>query len=407
MLAVLATHPIQYHVPLWVLLTKRNIPLQVFYITSHGVNPSLDLEFGEKIKWDLDLLHGYDYLFAAEPVRKFMGGFWSIRLPSDFSKLLKSGDISALFVPGWNVWASWQAVFLAYRLRIPVWIRGDSNDLKKDSFLKGLAKRFFLGAFFKRVDRFLCVGLPTRRLYESYGISNDRLAWGPHAVDNFRFGAQANLHRPIREEIRQQWGIPEDAFCVVFCGKFIKKKRPEDIVRAARLLKQIDPDRHYHLLFVGAGELGDRLRQSCRVIFDAANGGSLMIHAADVDADEIGASFVGFLNQTEITRAYVASDALVLPSDSQETWGLVVNEAMACGLPCIVSDSCGSGEDLVMPLDPQLRYPMGDCVALAEAIKHMANNPVPLESISGLIKKYDFSVTVDTLERLWHELPTR
>jgi glycosyltransferase involved in cell wall biosynthesis len=406
MLAVLATHPIQYHVPLWTLIKARGeVPLQVLYITAHGVKPSLDLEFGEQLKWDIDLLHGYNFIFSKDPVRLEMNGFWSIDLPSDFRSLLKSGKINALFIPGWNVLACWQAAWLAHRLRIPVWIRGDSNDLKKDTFFKGLVKRILLGAFFKRVNRFLCVGVATHRLYESYGISGDRLAWAPHAIDNRRFALQAQLHRAQRYEIRQKWGIPVDAFCITFCGKFIHKKRPADLIQAIRLLQETDPSRLYHLLFVGAGELGDSLRLACRVVFDAVQGGMAEASTAEIYAPR--ASFVGFLNQSEITQAYVAADALVLPSDSQETWGLVVNEALACGLPCIVSDACGSAEDLVVPLDPRLCYPVGDCVALAGAIEHLADHPVPVETMEALISQYDFSVTVDTMERLWHELPAR
>jgi glycosyltransferase involved in cell wall biosynthesis len=57
--------------------------------------------------------------------------------------------------------------------------------------------------------------------------------------------------------------------------------------------------------------------------------------------------FTGFLNQREIVLAYKAADALVLPSDGRETWGLVVNEAMICGRSCFVSDQVGSGPDLI------------------------------------------------------------
>ena len=76
--------------------------------------------------------------------------------------------------------------------------------------------------------------------------------------------------------------------------------------------------------------------------------------------------FTGFLNQSEIIRAYVASDALVLPSDGGETWGLVVNEAMACARPCIVSDRVGCGPDLVIPQETGSIFPLGDVEALSE-----------------------------------------
>jgi len=58
--------------------------------------------------------------------------------------------------------------------------------------------------------------------------------------------------------------------------------------------------------------------------------------------------FTGFLNQSEIARAYAVSDVLVVPSRS-ETWGLVVNEAMACGIPALVSDGVGCAGDLIEP----------------------------------------------------------
>jgi glycosyltransferase involved in cell wall biosynthesis len=167
-------------------------------------------------------------------------------------------------------------------------------------------------------------------------------------------------------ELRRRWGIRDDAFCVLFCGKFIPKKRPMDLVDAARMLRVDGRLPNIHLLFVGSGELGGALRQTCDVIHDAEDP-SLPIHLspAPLSAANCGrppASFAGFLNQTEISRAYVAADCLVLPSDQGETWGLVVNEALASGLPCLVSDACGCAEDLA---GHEFSFPMDDFRALA------------------------------------------
>ena len=110
-----------------------------------------------------------------------------------------------------------------------------------------------------------------------------------------------------------------------------------DLIEATRLLitdNSITDSRarSTHLLFVGSGELGDEMRSKCNVVFDAES-----IPTSDLRPPTSGtrppASFAGFLNQTEISKAYVAADVLVLPSDYSETWGLVVNEAMASGLP--------------------------------------------------------------------------
>ena len=115
------------------------------------------------------------------------------------------------------------------------------------------------------------------------------------------------------------------------------------------------------------------------------------------------ASFVGFLNQSEISRAYVAADCLVLPSDANETWGLVVNEAMASGLPCIVSNACGCAEDLVEPIRPDLCYPVGD-ISRAGA-RHGGGNygPPPRAFLRAHISKYDVTQTIDTVETLYFE----
>ena len=89
-------------------------------------------------------------------------------------------------------------------------------------------------------------------------------------------------------------------------------------------------------------------------------------------------SFAGFLNQTEMPAAYVATDCLVLPSDYGETWGLVVNEAMACGKPALVSDRVGCGPDLITPGETGALFPFGDVPALAAQITALAANPPAL-----------------------------
>ena len=120
------------------------------------------------------------------------------------------------------------------------------------------------------------------------------------------------------------------------------------------------------------------------------------------------ASFVGFLNQSEISRAYVAADCLVLPSDAKETWGLVVNEAMASGLPCIVSNACGCAEDLVEPIRPDLCYPVGDISALERAMAAAIDRHVrPRSFLRAHISKYDVSRTIETVEKLYFEALAR
>ena len=97
-----------------------------------------------------------------------------------------------------------------------------------------------------------------------------------------------------------------------------------DVLQSMNQLK----DDRVHLLVVGDGDLMHQAKNY-------------------VDTHHLNVTFAGFLNQSEISSAYAVSDCLILASDYDETWGLVVNEAMACGLPAIVSDRCGCHLDLI------------------------------------------------------------
>jgi glycosyltransferase involved in cell wall biosynthesis len=123
-----------------------------------------------------------------------------------------------------------------------------------------------------------------------------------------------------------------------------------------------------HLLLVGSGPL----EEACRAL------------AAQ---QRLPVSFAGFLNQSEMPTAYAVADALVLPSDHGETWGLVVNEAMACGLPAIGSDQVGGAEDLVLEGRTGLVSPVGQPAALAAAMGRMAADPATAARMGATAKE--------------------
>ena len=402
MLAILTTHPIQYQVPLWQTLARdTSVPFEVWYLTDHGVEPSYDVQFGKSFAWDLDTLDGYASRFlrvnAGADVTRFNG----VRLQEPLAKLFREKRVRALWIQGWQVRAYWQAVREAHAGGIPVWLRGESNDLAPVSVWKRPIKKSVLSKLFARVDEFLYIGQANRRLYESFGVPATRLHPAPYCVDNDRFARQAASLRPQRAEIRRAWNIPEHSWCVLFAGKFIPKKHPFDLIAAARDPRFQNGGRPVHLLFAGSGVLGDQIRQACHVEFDAEAGNSIPARAANGNGLLPRASFTGFLNQTEISKAFVAADCLVLPSDYGETWGLIVNEAMASGLPCIASDACGCSEDLVAPLDDAFRFRLSDPAALANALAEVMTRPAPPAALRAQVEKFNVALSVDTVQRLY------
>jgi len=393
MLAILTTHPIQYQVPLWQALARDGrVPFEVWYLTDHGTRHSRDREFGQTFAWDIDTLSGYTHRFLDVTRRATPASFWRCRLRERLRDRLRASHASALWIQGWQVAAYWQAVREARAADVEVWLRGESNDLAPQPPWKRTLKRVKNGWLFRRVDKFFYIGKANRRLYEESGAVSEKLYATPYAVDNERFAMQAALFGPRRPALREQWGIPQDAFCVLFCGKFISKKRPLDLVAAARNVLEKRALAKLHLLFVGSGVLGPELRRVCRVVSDT-EGCQTFSRTEQTDDSPLlpPASFAGFLNQREISQAYVAADCLVLPSDYRETWGLVVNEALASGLPCLVSQACGCAEDLSI-CDT---FALGDIETLSAKLVRLAQEgckivapPTISESVSSIVRAY-------------------
>jgi glycosyltransferase involved in cell wall biosynthesis len=282
------------------------------------------------------LLEGYRHRFlknrAVDPSTSSFRGLDNPEL----SRVIASRAYSAVVVNGWHFKSAWRAILACWANRIPILIRSDSHS-RGPGILRKAAKWPFYRSFIPRLDGCLAAGSWSRKYFEKYGAAGDRIFHIPHCVDNRRFESEMARLRPQRHELRGKWGIPSDATVFLFVGKFVAVKRPTDFVNAIGRCAAERPKA------VGLMAGDGPLRQQC-----------------EEQARSMGAPvrFTGFLNQSQIAEAYAVADALVLPSEA-ETWGLVVNEAMASGLPCLVSDRVGCGPDLILCGETGDLFPMG------------------------------------------------
>jgi len=357
-LLIASSHPIQYHSPLFRHLSDDPaIDPDVLYLTLPSAETQ-GLGFGKAFTWDVPLLEGYRWHQASSGrglgITSGYRGVWLRHPGRELGWGPRGERPSALLLTGWHFLGLVQLFVAAKFRRIPVLLRMDSNDFRPRSWiLDSIYRVLFMG-----VDVVLTVGTANARWCRLNGISPTRMVPSPHFVDNAYFSERAAALRPQRQELRLRWQIPEDAFCFLFAGKLQPKKRPQDLLEALALVKsqQKSQSRPLHLLVVGTGEM----EANCR---------------SHAEALQLPITFVGFLNQSEIPAAYAVTDCLVLPSDHGESWGLVVNEAMACGLPAIVSDLVGCAEDLVQPGLTGDVVPCANPEALAQSLISMAANP--------------------------------
>jgi glycosyltransferase involved in cell wall biosynthesis len=359
-LGFLISHPIQYYAPIFRELAKA-CDLTVYFAHRQTGEGQASAGFG--VAWDVDLLAGYRSRFltnvARQPSTDRFGGCDT----PDIGKEIADGRFDAFVVPGWGLRSYLQAVRACRRARVPVLVRGDSQLPGKRSAAVRLVKALAYPRMMRRFDGYLYVGQRSRAYFEHYGARPSRLFFAPHCVDNDAFGAARRTSRSPGERAR-----------LLFAGKLIERKRPLDLIRAAALLQ--GGGARIEVAFAGSGELEVELKRAAK---EAG----------------LGAVFHGFVNQSALPATYAAADMLVLPSDSRETWGLVVNEAMACGLPAVVSDAVGCGPDLIEEGATGAVFPLGDIAALADAIgRTLALDPVASgEAVRARIALYSPSRT--------------
>jgi glycosyltransferase involved in cell wall biosynthesis len=358
-LAIVATHPIQYQAPWFAHLAMRlRAQVHVFYLWDFGIASRHDPGFGLKVRWDIDLLAGYEHRFvenhAARPGTDHFRGLRNESLVDE----IHTWKPDAILLLGYRYW-SYLRVLASRKLRgIPLLFRGDSHLLaERRDPLARLAKRASLRLLFRRFDAVLPVGKFNAAYFHRHGVPSQKMFPAPHAVDHERFSATRSDLPEAARLWRRRLGIPPAHRVILFAGKFEKKKRPGDLIRAFAESNLRDAT----LLLVGAGPLENELR--C------------------LAGDHARIRFAPFQNQAAIPRVYAAADLVVLPSFGPgETWGLVINEACSAGRAVLVSDHVGCHGELVQPERNGLVFPAGDVVALRGALDRAMSDPSRLRA---------------------------
>ena len=400
---VLTTHPIQYQVPLWKMISKlTNNKIIIYYITKHGVKESFDPEFKISYKWDFDILNGYRYNFD-ESAESNIKGFLSNRMKSTkkFINFIDKNNISTIIIGGWNVLYYLQALLLIKikRPKIKIILRCEANDNGKRNIIIKFIRYFVTKIIVRQFDYYLTIGEANKKFYINRGVNQNLIYSTPYGVDNdgillrYKFNNSLN-----REGFRSKYKIDQDSIVFLFCGKFIPKKNPSHFVDALKLFKNLNPHLNIHALFVGDGEMRNNLQKITNVIHSPWE---ILTPLNDIKNNQnLKSSFTGFLNQSEIFSAYEAADFIVLPSNYKETWGLVINEAMLFNVVPIVSDECGCSEDLVKPLSRQLVFKTGDIKDLYRSINYAVKSPEIRPKVKNLVNKFSLTLSADIIYKI-------
>lgn len=350
-LAHFVTHPIQYFVPLYRELARiDSLSLTVLFGSEHGTRPSFDHEFGQPVHFDLPLLEGYRSVFVPNRGSGVPSGHYGDFDCPSLAEHLARGRFHALWVHGWGYKAQWQAIRAARSLRIPYLVRGETTPLNDSAtFWRRLARKLVVGRMLRRAAGCLYIGQNNRRFLEQMGVPDSRLFPAHYSIDVAGF--QSVAAACDRRRVRTQFGADDQSFVVVTSAKAVPRKRIGDLIEAVARVEA-----RALLWVVGDGPDRPLLEDLSRTTAP----GRVTWH--------------GFVNQSRMPELLAAADVFVLASD-EETWGLAVNEAMACGLPIICSDRVGCAADLVIAGHTGFVYPSGNVGVLVQRLQTLVNQP--------------------------------
>lgn len=377
-LAIITSHPIQYNAPLFKLIFQRNfIEVKVFY-TLEKEDERFDSGFDKNIKWDIPLLDGYSFSFVSNQAN-FGKGFWNVTNPSLIEEIKNFGADSIL-VFGWNYLSHLKAMRF-FKGKIPVYFRGDSHLLDERSGIKKIFRRLFLRWVYSFIDIAIYVGQNNKAYFLAHGLSENQLIFAPHCIDNDRFiGSTNEDYVEKARKLRLQLGFNEEDIIIGFVAKLNKNKNPLLLLDAYLKINKLN----IKLLFVGSGRLKPLLKDGVE--------------------DNLKIQFLDFQNQSMMPIIYRVCDVFVLPSSQSETWGLAINEAMACSKPVLVSDRCGCAIDLVKNGYNGYIFESGNVADLTQKIELIISSPSQLSMMGAnsldIIQKWTFELVCSRIEYL-------
>ena len=330
-----------YRIPLFNALARQpGVDLHVIFLAE--TDPSLR-------QWQI---YKQEIQFSYEVLRSWRKrvGRYNALLNFGLWRALKAAAPDIILFGGYNYIASWQALFWARMQGIPfvLWSESNLQDARRGHAPVEMLKKEFL----RQCSGFVVPGQSAREYLRVHKVKEAAIFTAPNAVDNDLFTAAAATSRKNASALRSELGLPS-RYCL-FVGRLVPEKGVFDLLAAY-------------------AKLDERTRQRIGLVYvgDGASRWQLEEQAASISPGMI--RFVGFVQRDPLAKYYALAEMLILPTYS-DPWGLVVNEAMACGLPVVVSRVAGCAGNLVRENWNGFLISPGDVPGLSSAMGSLAGN---------------------------------
>lgn len=330
-----------YRIPVFnALARQKGIDLHVIFLAETDPTQRQWLVYKDEIEFSYEVL----------PAWRWRWGSWHALLNRGLWPALDRFRPHSILCGGYNHPAFWQALAWAkfHSAHFAAWIESTTQDRRQPSVLAEFIKRQFV----RNCNSFAVPGKSSSEYLQSMGVSAGRIHTAPNAVDIRRFAHLARAVKAPAAQRRTELGLPPRYF--LYAGRIIAEKGV------------------FHLLEAYA-QLPPELRSAMGLVFvgDGTARTELTTEAAKVVPGTV--VLPGFAQRDQLAAFYALGEVLVFPTLS-DPWGLVVNEAMACGLPIIATDVAGCTADLVHDGENGYVIPSADVGRLTEAMAAFARD---------------------------------
>ena len=330
-----------YRIPVFNALACRNeIDLHVIFLAETDKTQRQWQVHKDEIKFSYQVLRSW---------RRRLGKYhfllnWGMR------RALKQFSPDVIVCGGYNYLASWVTLRWARKRRVPIllWVESTGRDHRGGHTLVESLKTWFM----RSCQGFVVPGKSSFQYLRNYGLNKEIIFKAPNAVDADFFEHSSEAACGDAVSYRQKLNLPPHFF--LFVGRLVPAKGVFDLLEAYKLL-DLEVRSQWGLIFVGNGTVITELQT----------------RASGLTTGVV--QFAGFAQREQLAVYYGLADVFIFPTHT-DPWGLVVNEAMACKLPVIISDAAGCAEDLVQDGWNGHKFKSGNVAQLAELMKNMASD---------------------------------
>ncbi len=299
---------------------------------------------------------------------------WQICVEGYHTIHLNFGVSNALIKPGFDLFviggyaqpALWRVLWHCWKTHTPYMMITESHLGKRRSGLVRALKSHFVRKVYSRSCANLVMGAQAKEYVSQYGASPSNIFMFPNTIDGPSYSKQVDSERQNMVVLKQEWGVSEGKV-ILFVGALHRRKGVDLLIESFASLRQNLRD--VSLVVVGRGQLEYELKERVR---------KLNLEKAVV--------FAGFVQPEDLPKVYACADLFVLPS-LEEPFGAVVCEAMAAGLPIIVSDAVGAAKDFVKPNENGMIVPQGSLSSLTSALLELLKDQTKMRGMGQRSKE--------------------